>query len=207
MQRLAKYGIATIASIAILAMALSPIITNVSTAYADTTPTLISNTDSGKPVPLTVKAPVDSEQKLTEDLYGHMLVAFRLANYTQVCADDTSYILQADATGSAAIANVKSGAYVIFDQTQANTRDPAHTDKASIPMVNGTGVYNGDTLLTKLVRPDPTDTVGTKTVTYDLDEVFYKPTKVTITKTANTDNATIGKDITFTLITQVPNWR
>lgn len=294
MQRLAKYRIAVIASIAVLAMAILPIITNVSTAYADTaTQKLISSDDLDKLVPLTVKAPVDSERKPTEDLRGHTLVAFRLGDYTQVrtdgtnitgfditdagyatqvaaaiaaakidtsstdpvaykatdpmpwvvshllqastypyadndaknspnlrvfltalmtqmkgigAVDGTSYTLQADATGSAATANVKPGAYVIFDQSEANTGDTASTDKASIPMFNGTGVYNGDPLLTKLVRPDPTDTAGAKTITYDLGEVVYKPTKVTITKTASTDNATIGKDITFTLTTQVPNW-
>ncbi|GGI13824.1 hypothetical protein GCM10007377_07890 [Galliscardovia ingluviei] len=294
MQRLAKYGIAVIASIAVLAMAILPIITNVRTAYADTaTQKLISSADLDKPVPLTVKAPVDSEQKPTEDLRGHTLVAFRLGDYTQVrtdgtnitgfdikdagyatqidaaitaakidtsstvpvaykaadpmpwvvshllqastypyadndaknlpnlrafltalmtqmkgisAVDGTSYPLKANDDGSAATENVKPGAYVIFDQSEANTGDTASTDKASIPMFNGTGVYNDDTLLTKLVRPDPTDIAGTKTITYDLGEVVYKPTKVTITKTASTDNATIGEDITFTLTTQVPNW-
>lgn len=294
MQRLAKYGIAVIASIAVLAMAILPIITNVRTAYADTaTQKLISSADLDKPVPLTVKAPVDSEQKPTEDLRGHTLVVFRLGDYTQVrtdganitgfditdagyatqvaaaitaakidksntdpvaykatdpmpwvvshllqastypyadndaknspnlrvfltalmtqmkgigAVDGTSYRLKANDDGSAATANVKPGAYVIFDQTEANTGDTASTDKASIPMFNGTGVYNSDNLLSKLVRPDPTDTAGAKTITYDLGEVVYKPTKVTITKTASTDNATIGKDITFTLTTQVPNW-
>lgn len=294
MQRLAKYGIAVIASIAVLAMAILPIITNVSTAYADTaTQKLISSDDLDKLVPLTVKAPLDSTRKPTEDLREHTLVAFRLGDYTQVRTDGTnitgfditdagyatqiaaaitaakidtsstdpvaykatdpmpwvvshllqasaypyadngaknspnlrafltalmtqmkgisavagtSYTLQADATGSAATANVKPGAYVIFDQTEANAGDTASTDKASIPMFNGTGVYNSDNLLSKLVRPDPTDTAGAKTITYDLGEVVYKPTKVTITKTASTDNATIGEDIIFTLTTQVPNW-
>lgn len=109
-------------------------------------------------------------------------------------------------------ADVTPGVYMVIDYTAANSpADTASTDRASIPMINGTGVqYTPEggqpTVLTTLKKNN--------TTSYTLGEVDYKVAEVTTTKTVtgpqtgatagDQAHAQIGQTVTFTLTTTVP---
>ena len=125
----------------------------------------------------------------------------------------TTYNMTIGADNKSATATVTPGAYVILDKTAAttgtaeNTTDTPAADKASIPMFNGTGIYDGETLLTTLKD-------STNNQTYTLGSVEYKVSQSTLekkvldseSKPADATTASIGDKLTFTLSTAVPNW-
>lgn len=125
----------------------------------------------------------------------------------------TTYNMAIGSDNKSATATVTPGAYVILDKTAVttgtaeNTTDAPAADKASIPMFNGTGIYDGGTLLTTLK-----DSANNQT--YTLGSVEYKVSQSTLEKKvldsesepADATTASIGDELTFTLSTTVPNW-
>ncbi|GGI14581.1 hypothetical protein GCM10007377_11650 [Galliscardovia ingluviei] len=125
----------------------------------------------------------------------------------------TTYDMTIGSDNKSATATVIPGAYVIWNKTPAttgtaeNTTDTPAADKASIPMFNGTGIYDGETLLTTLKD-------STNDQEYTLGSVEYKVSQSTLekkvldseNKPADATTASIGDELTFTLSTTVPNW-
>lgn len=108
-------------------------------------------------------------------------------------------------------AQVTPGVYMVIDYTDGNDSNTDSSDRASIPMINGTGVQytklgEAAKVLTTLKKND--------TTSYELGEVDYKVSEVTTTKAvtgpqtgAKADSqahAQIGQTVTFTLTTTVP---
>lgn len=108
-------------------------------------------------------------------------------------------------------ADVTPGVYMVIDYTDGNASNTDSSDRASIPMINGTGVQytklgEAAKVLTTLKKND--------TTSYTLGEVDYKVAEVTTKKTVtgpqtgatagDQAHAQIGQTVTFTLTTTVP---
>lgn len=125
----------------------------------------------------------------------------------------TTYNMAIGSDHESATATVTPGAYVILDKTAAatgtaeNATGAPAADKASIPMFNGTGIYDGKALLTTLKN-------SANNQTYTLGSVEYKVSQSTLekkvldssNKPVDATTASIGDKLTFTLSTTVPNW-
>lgn len=134
----------------------------------------------------------------------------RVANTTATLNTPAQALNGVEDKNTQKTADVMPGVYMILDDTaiQAGVDDSKTDDDASIPMVNGTGVYYNGTVLTTLKK--------SADKSYTLGEVEYKATHVTVDKkvTGPQDDAAageqahaaIGQDVTFTLTTQVPNY-
>lgn len=190
----------------------------VKVAKIDTSqPTTGITYDAANPMPWVMENLLQASQKPWEDddVAKPNLRAFMTALRKQFAGSTTAngqtiYTMSAGADATMKTAQVKPGVYMVLDTTEGDAATQTEADRASIPMINGTGIAldaGTDPLITLKKSEDKLYTLG---------EVDYKVTEVTTTKTVvgpQTDaqqgedaHSQIGQQVTFVVTSTVPNY-
>lgn len=115
----------------------------------------------------------------------------------------------AQTDGRTKTADVVPGVYLVLDWTGANNpADNGSSDRASIPMLNGTGVSYTPADGTATVLDTLVGAGGAGT-TYTLGTVEYKAAGIAVTKTVeggSSADVQIGDTLSFALVTTIPNY-